>query len=126
MYVNNHDLKAKNSVKLNIVESQFQEILRIRTKVIKLENEVMELKNKFGKFRNSSFLLNEIIEVNSTHQKSGKAGLGFVEISPPFHNDYNSIPNIGNLKHVDVDSHLTIDPPVTVDKVIQEEKYKLV
>ena len=49
------------------------------------------MKNKLGKFRNSSFLLNEIIEV-SGKQKDSKKEIGFVEIPPPFHGDYKINP----------------------------------
>lgn len=73
-----------------LIENQFQEILKLRKNVTKLENVILELKNKLGKFRDSSFLLNEIIEVNNRQQKNGKTCLGFVEITPPFHNAYCS------------------------------------
>ena len=62
--ISNHDLKAELSVKMTINDQKFQEILKHRSKITELENEVLELKNKLGKFRNSSFLLNEIIEVS--------------------------------------------------------------
>ncbi|XP_076912303.1 single-strand DNA endonuclease 1-like [Bidens hawaiensis] len=71
-----------------------KEILRLRTYISNLENEVLELKNKLGKSRDSSFLLNEIIEVYNSHKINGKAGLGYVEIPPPFKGDYCSIPDV--------------------------------
>ena len=84
-------MKAELSVKMTINDQKFQEILKHRSKITELENEVLELKNKLGKFRNSSFLLNEIIEV-SGKQKDSKKGIGFVEIPPPFHGDYKINP----------------------------------
>lgn len=41
------------------------------------------------KIRNSSVLLNKIIEVLGK-QKGSKTGLGFVEICPPFFNEYSN------------------------------------
>ncbi|XP_076883917.1 uncharacterized protein LOC143532882 [Bidens hawaiensis] len=89
--ISNHDLKAELSVKMTIDEQKFQEILKHRSKITVLENKVLELKNNLSKFRNSSFLINEIIEV-SGKQKNSKRGIGFVEVPPPFHNDYKPNP----------------------------------
>ncbi|XP_076913229.1 uncharacterized protein LOC143571776 [Bidens hawaiensis] len=100
----NHDLKAEVGFNLVIIEKHFQEILKLRTCITQLENEIFELKNEISKFQDSSFLLNEIIEVNNSHQKNGKAGLGFLEIPPPFKNDYSCIPETIDSKTVEFDS----------------------
>ena len=68
----NHDLKAELSIKMTINDQKFQEILKQRSKITELENEILELKNKLGKFRNSSFLLNEIIEVSENKRTQRK------------------------------------------------------
>lgn len=67
--------------------------------------------------------MNFLIKVSNTHPKYGKARLGYVEI-PQFHNDYTSIPLIDNV--VDMNGSLTIEPYVSVDKVIHEERTKAV